>query len=161
MVRYDTLCYIIDDKKLLMLKKSAELFGGGKWNGLGGKIGVGESPEQGCIREVYEESGLHVSNLKYHGVLKFWFGDTSEPLIVCYVFSTKSFDGQIREGQEGILRWIDFDEVPYEEMWEDDRHWLPMLMEGKSISGEFYFNLEGTKLLKHKLEVSVGSEEYE
>jgi len=152
MVRYDTLCHIISEKKLLLLKKSAGLFGGGKWNGLGGKMGVGESPEQACIREVYEESGLHVSNLKCHGVLNFWFGSINEPTIVCYVFSTNSFEGQLKESPEGILRWIDSDKVPYEEMWEDDRHWLPMLIDGKSFNGEFHFNKEGTKLLNHKLE---------
>jgi 8-oxo-dGTP diphosphatase len=140
-----------------MLKKSAELFGGGKWNGLGGKIGVDESPEQACVREVYEESGLHVSNLRYHGVLKFWFGNTNDPTIVGHVFSTKSFEGKLKESREGILRWIDFDEMPYEEMWEDDRYWLPKLIEGKSFSGEFRFNQEGTKLLNHKLNVSCAA----
>jgi len=154
MVIYGTLCYIINDKKLLMLKKALGLFGGGKWNGLGGKIEASESPEQACIREVYEESGLHVSNLKYHGAVKFWFGNTNEltfPTFV-YVFSSKSFEGQLKESPEGILCWIDFDKIPFEEMWEDDRYWLPMLMEGKNFSGEFYFNQEGTKLLRHRLE---------
>jgi len=96
MVIYGTLCYIIDDKKLLLLKKAAGLFGGGKWNGLGGKIDIGESPEKTCMREVYKESGLHVSNLKYHGTLKFWFENTNESIIV-YVFSTKSFEGNLRK----------------------------------------------------------------
>jgi len=153
MVRYDILCHIIDDGKLLLLKKSAGLFGGGKWNGLGGKMRPTESPEQACIREIYEESGLQVSNLKRHGALKFWFGNTNEPAILCYVFSTKSFKGQIREGQEGFLHWTSFDDVPYEEMWEDDRHWLPLLIEGKSFNGEFRFDKEGTKLISYKIEV--------
>jgi len=152
MVRHDTLCFIMDGKRLLMIKKSPELFGGGKWNGLGGKVGVDESPEAACIREVYEESGLHVSNLNYHGALKFWFGNTVEPFIVCDVFSTNSFEGQLKESSEGILQWVDFDKIPYKEMWQDDQHWLPMLLQGKSFNGEFFFDSEGTKLLSHKLE---------
>jgi len=154
MVIYGTLCYIIKGRKLLMLKKTVGLFGGGKWNGLGGKIGVGESSEQACTREVYEESGLNVDKLKYHGLLKFWFGNASEPIIV-YVFSTSAFEGQLKEEcREGFLRWIDLDEIPYCEMWEDDRYWLPMLIEGKNFNGEFYFN-QGTKLLNHKLEIQT------
>jgi len=158
MVRHDVLCFIIDDKKLLMIKKSPELFGGGKWNGLGGKIGVDESPEEACVREVYEESGLLASNLKYHGALKFWFGNPVEPFIICYVYSTNSFEGQLKESHEGILQWIDYDKIPYEEMWEDDQHWLPMLLQGKSFNGEFYFNSEGTKLLRHRLQAFHGEE---
>jgi len=154
MVRYDTLCYVIGNEKLLMLKKSVGLFGGGKWNGLGGKILTGESAEQACVREVYEESGLRVGDIKCHGVLGFWFGKSKEPTITCYVFSTKSFEGQLREGQEGILRWIDFDEIPYDEMWKDDRYWLPLLLKGKDFTGEFHFNQDGTKLLKHHLKPS-------
>jgi len=158
MARFDTLCYIIDDKKLLMLKKSVGLFGGGKWNGLGGKISVGESPKQACIREVYEESGLNVENLKYHGALKFWFGNTTNEPIIVYVFSTKSFEGQLKESPEGILKWIDFDKVPYEDMWEDDQYWLPMLMKKENFDGEFHFNQEGTKLLNYKLRSSSHEE---
>jgi len=152
MVVYGTLCHIMNDRKFLMLRKATGLFGGGKWNGLGGKIGVGESPEQACIREVLEESGLKVSNLRYHGVLKFWFGDAGETIVV-HVFSTHSFEGRIKEGREGILRWIDFDEIPYEEMWQDDRYWLPALMEGKNFKGEFHFNEQGNMILRQKLEV--------
>jgi len=112
----------------------------------------GESPEQACIREVYEESGLRVSDLKCHGALKFWFGDTYEPVIVCHIFSTKSFNGQLLEGQEGLLRWMSFDDLLYEEMWEDDRYWLPLLIEGKSFNGEFRFDKEGSKLINYKIE---------
>lgn len=151
MVVYGTVCHIIDDKRTLLIKKAAELFGGGKWNGLGGKIHPNESPEHACIREVLEESGLIVSSLKYHGLLKFWFGDGSEPDWIVHVFSTNSFEGQLKEGIEGILRWIEFDKIPYQEMWGDDRYWLPLLLEGKTFYGEFYFNKEGTKLLDQKL----------
>lgn len=153
MVIYGIVCHIINDKKLLLIKKWAELFGGDKWNAVGGKMHTSESPAQACIREVHEESGLLVSNLRYHGVLKFWFGDKDEPDWVVHVFSTDSFQGELKQSTEGILRWIEFDQIPYEEMWEDDKHWLPLLIEGKTFYGEFHFDAEGTKLLNHKIKV--------
>lgn len=153
MVIEGVVCHIINNKRLLLIRKSAELFGGGKWNAVGGKMHTGESPEQACIREVREESGLLVSNLKYHGVLRFWFGHKGEPDWVVHAFSTSSIQGQLKESAEGALRWIEFDKIPYEEMWEDDKHWLPLLIDGKTFNGEFCFNEEGTKLLKHKLKV--------
>ena len=53
-----TLCYINDGKKTLMLHriKKANDIHQGKWNGLGGKLEQGESPEECVIREVNEES---------------------------------------------------------------------------------------------------------
>ena len=151
MVIYETVCYIIDGKKLFMIKRAEGLFGAGKWSGLGGKIEAGESKEQACVREVYEESGLHVDDLKYHGSLEFRFENTEESIIV-YVFSTTSFRGQLTESPEGILRWIDFDEIPYGKMWDDGRYWLPLLIEGKDFNGEFHFDQQVSKVLDCKLE---------
>ncbi len=148
-----TVCFVISDKKVLLIKKSEELFGGGKWNGLGGKMQADEGPEQGCVREVFEESGLNVSKLRCHGLVKFWFGDRSKLDWVVYVFSTNSFEGEPKESSEGTPRWTELDKIPYDEMWEDNQHWLPFLLDGKSFNGEFYFNEDGTKLLDHKIEV--------
>jgi len=144
-----TLCYVLMDGKVLLLKKSVELFGGGKWNGLGGKMNIGETPEQACVREVFEESGLWVDKLRYHGLLKFWFGDKLDWVV--HAFSTNSFKGELKESTEGILLWKDLDKIPYDEMWEDDKHWLPLLLEGKSFEGEFYYNREGKKLLDYQI----------
>ena len=35
-------------------------------------------------------------------------------------------------------------------MWEDDRYWLPLMLEGRSFDGRFLF--EGDRLLGHQLE---------
>lgn len=41
----------------------------GKWNGLGGKIEFGETPEENAIREIKEESGLIVRNPVLKGII--------------------------------------------------------------------------------------------
>lgn len=149
MVVYATLCYILTNGKVLLLKKSEGLFGGGRWNGLGGKIDKGEMPEQACVREVFEESGLSVNKLRYHGLLKFWFGDDFDWVV--HVFSTNAYEGELRESTEGILKWIDLDKIPHDEMWDDDRHWLPLLLKGKSFEGEFHYNREGSELVDYEI----------
>jgi 8-oxo-dGTP diphosphatase len=154
MVIYATACHIINGKRVLLIKKSPELFGGGKWSVLGGKMRPEESPEQTCLREVFEESGLLVDGLKYHGVLEFWFGTEGEPDWVVHAFSTSSFQGQLTESAEGILQWTGVDEIPYTEMWADNKHWFPLLFEGKAFHGRFWFNREGTQLLDNKIEVT-------
>jgi 8-oxo-dGTP pyrophosphatase MutT (NUDIX family) len=155
MVIRATGCAIVRDGRILLIKKAIGQFGAGKWSVLGGKIDDGEGTEQACIREVLEESGLSASNLKYHGVLRFWFGNenATEPDWVVHAFSTLSFEGQLRESSEGVLHWTEIDRIPYEEMWGDNRHWLPLLIQGKAFVGEFRFDKEGTRLMKLSLEI--------
>jgi len=146
-----TICHIIDGDRILLLRKSAGLFGEGKWNGVGGKLRESESPREGAAREALEESGLRVGLLKDHGVLRFYFGRKQEPDWIVHVFSTRMFEGETMPGEEGTLRWFKIDEIPYDEMWQDDEHWLPLLLEGRSFDGEFIFNEDGTRLLEFNL----------
>ena len=148
-----TLCHIVDGDRLLLQKKSGGLFGEGKWNGVGGKLKFGEPVKDGAIREVLEETGLLVSQLKPHGVLNFFFGKKAKADWAIHVFSTKIFKGKLKSSEEGILRWFHLYEIPYDEMWDDDKHWLPLLLEGKQFRGKFYFNENGTKLLEFNLKL--------
>ena len=36
-----------------------------KWNGVGGKLNIDESPLEGCVREIKEETNLSLSTLKH------------------------------------------------------------------------------------------------
>jgi len=38
--------------------------------------------------------------------------------------------------------WTPVDEIPYEEMWEDDIYWLPQVLSGKGVDGRFVFQGE-------------------
>ncbi len=71
-----------------------------------------------------------------------------------HVFSASEYDGEPVGGEEGELRWFPVGEIPYVEMWEDDVHWLPLLLEGRDFDGAFYFNEDASVLLDHSLVVS-------
>jgi len=45
------------------------------------------------------------------------------------------------------------EEIPYGEMWDDDIHWLPLLLEGRDFDGAFYFNGDASRLLDFRLTV--------
>ena len=70
-----TLCYVIDEtrNRTLMIHriKKENDFHEGKWNGLGGKLEEGETPEECVIREIKEESGLIIHAPKLHGFITF------------------------------------------------------------------------------------------
>lgn len=52
-----TLALIVKDDRVLLLNRKKAPFMG-QWNGFGGKIEAGETPEMGMKRELWEETGL-------------------------------------------------------------------------------------------------------
>jgi 8-oxo-dGTP diphosphatase len=142
------LCYINKDNKYLLLLKSKGKFGEGFWNAPGGKIELNETPEEAAKREVLEETGLEVLELTKAGSLRFFFGKTKQnPDWFVNVFVCSKFDGELKEGQEGKLQWFGKNSLPYDEMWADDKHWLPLLTQGKRFEGTFVFSEDSKTLL--------------
>ena len=147
-MRDATLCYIFDGNNILLQKK-AKGFGVGKWNAPGGKMNALESPEKAAIREVKEETGLDVQNLENVGILNFI--EEKGKVFSVYVFTTDKFSGEIQASEEGKLEWFNKSSLPIKEMWEDDKHWIPQMLEGKKFRGDFIFNKGFQKLIKHKV----------
>ena len=147
------LCYIRKGNSFLLLMKSKGKFGEGFWNAPGGKIEDGETEEEAVRREVLEETGLVVENLSEAGFLEFYFGEGKRiPDWTAKVFSTASFSGNLKEkSEEGTLSWFSEDRLPYDNMWEDDRHWLPLVIKGRRFRGSFLFSADSKKLLDSKV----------
>ena len=77
-LKIKNLCYIINDKGQALLQFKRRGFGVGKWNGPGGKVEPEETVEQSVIREVKEETGLEVNDLKKMAELEFYFENRQE-----------------------------------------------------------------------------------
>ncbi|OGZ69871.1 MAG: hypothetical protein A3D44_03155 [Candidatus Staskawiczbacteria bacterium RIFCSPHIGHO2_02_FULL_42_22] len=126
-----------EDKILLGLKKHG--FGMGKWNGFGGKVNKGETIEDAAQRELLEESGLVVQSMEKIGVLNFvWQGNPE--IWEVNIFKAHEFIGQPQETEEMRPRWFLLKDIPFEAMWPDDKHWLPLFLENKKFKGIFLFN---------------------
>ena len=149
-----TLVEIMDEDKLL-LKRSSRGVSTGKWNGVGGKLYEGEKPEENAVRETLEETGLTVSNLFYHGIMKFHNYGKEDVDFAVHLFSTKNFSGELRERSDdgGEVRWFKIDELPWNEMWGDDKHWLPHMLSGERFDADFYFDEGNKNILKHEIRV--------
>jgi 8-oxo-dGTP diphosphatase len=135
-----TLCYVRSGGRTLMLhrnKKEGDVHRG-KWNGLGGKLDAGESPDECVVREVREESGLRILDPRLRGVLTFpAFRDGEDWLV--FVYTATRFDGELGECAEGTLAWIDDAKILDLPLWEGDRHFLPWLDGGPFFSGKFTY----------------------
>ena len=83
------------------------------------------------------------------GELRFQFVDGYA--IHVHVYRASDFEGTPSETPEAIPVWVDEDKVPYDEMWEDDRIWLPLLIAGTHFDARFIF--DGDSMVDHVLDV--------
>jgi len=137
-----TLCYITDknSNSTLMIHriKKKNDYHYGKWNGLGGKFELGESPEECAIREIEEESGLIIKNIKMKGFITFPMFDGKEDWYV-FLFTTDEFEGELIESNEGNLDWIPNDKLTEINLWEGDKYFIPWLFKEKFFSAKFIY----------------------
>jgi 8-oxo-dGTP diphosphatase len=135
-----TLCYVRDQGKTLMvhrIKKENDIHLG-KWNGLGGKLEPGETPEECAAREIFEESGLVVRRMNFKGMLTFP-GFSNDEDWYAFVFVIDEYDGTLAESPEGTLHWVVDEDVPGLNLWEGDRFFLPWLDKPGFFSGKFTY----------------------
>ncbi|MDP3771965.1 MAG: 8-oxo-dGTP diphosphatase [bacterium] len=132
-----TLCIIREPGRVLLgMKKRG--FGAGRWNGFGGKVCEEETVEAAARRELYEEASVRVKKLKKVGILDFSFEYNSD-LLEVHVFKGEGIRGNPYESEEMRPRWFSLDEVPFHEMWPDDKYWFPLFLADKSFRGRFHF----------------------
>jgi 8-oxo-dGTP diphosphatase len=144
-----TLCYITYAGRTLMLhrtKRPGDIHAG-KWNGLGGKLLPGESPEECLIREVQEESGLEIYHPRLRGLLM--FPDFKGNDWYVFVFTASEFDGELQENEEGYLQWIPTSELESLPLWPSDHVFLPWIREDKFFSAKFIY--DGDELVSHSV----------
>ena len=142
-----TLMFIRDGGRVLLIRKKRGL-GAGRINAPGGKIEAGESPLACAVRETREEIGVTVRGAVLMAELRFvervdqqWYG---------YAFVASNYDGAPTETVEAVPHWFAADDLPYGEMWEDDRLWLPHVLAGRFVKANFLF--ESSAMLAHELE---------
>ena len=123
-----TLCYISSGEQLLMLhrnkKKNDE--NAEKYIGLGGHFEEGETPEECMLREIYEESGLTLTDYRYRGIVCFHsdiYDDEEMHLFTATVPPLESIPGC----SEGTLILVTKEKLFSLNMWEGDRIFLNLL----------------------------------
>lgn len=123
-----TLCYIQRGTQYLMLhrvKKKNDI-NHDKWIGIGGKLEEGESPEDGLLREVREETGLTLTRWRYRGIVTFVAETDSQYM---HLFTADGYTGQLTDCDEGDLEWIERTTLRSLPIWEGDKIFLRLLEE--------------------------------
>lgn len=130
---------IIKGEKILLWMKK-RWFWEWKYNWPWWKIEKGETPEEAMIREAKEEFWIDIIKQKRIGKLYFYFDWKPEDNFEVDLFLIESFAWLPIETEEMTPEWFDIDKIPYDKMWEDDKTWLPRVLNKEEwIEYEFYF----------------------
>lgn len=145
-----TLCYIEKDNQYLMLHRTKKKndINKDKWIGIGGKFEENESPEECIIREVKEETGLHLKSYQLRCIVT--YVSTNWETEYMYVFTSDDFEGNIIECNEGDLQWVNKDEVTKLNTWEGDKIFIEKMQKDKNFF-TVKFEYDGDKLLRYAL----------
>jgi len=148
-----TLCFLIKENQILLAMKKRG-FGKGKWNGIGGKVKEGENVEQALIRETFEEIGVKPISFKKVAVLDYLFPDAPEDKNwnqQVNVFLVDEWKSEPVESEEMKPEWFAFENLPFEAMWDNDKLWIPRILFGEKLKGEFILDADSGKTIKHSI----------
>lgn len=145
-----TLVFLVKEGEVLLAMKKRG-FGAGRWNGLGGKVADNESVEEAMVREAREEAAVIPLDYKKAADIIFdEMGSQERELHKVDVFICRSWQGEPTETEEMAPKWFKTDELPLEKMWDDDRYWLPRVLEGEKLKCRFMLN-DRDKVIDKKL----------
>lgn len=122
-----TLCFVRHEQSILLLKRGPDrrIFPN-QYNGLGGHVERGEDVYSAAAREVMEESGLAVSDVRLRGIHHIDAGAGTGVMV--FVFTATSGSRQTMESLEGTLEWVEEARIAELDLVEDLPLVLPRLL---------------------------------
>ncbi|MBM3223356.1 MAG: NUDIX domain-containing protein [Candidatus Tectomicrobia bacterium] len=136
-----TLCFVTNGHDVLLMKRAPHrrVFPN-RYNGVGGHIERDEDPLHGAIREMREETGLTVHDVRLRAVYNI---DANEATgIVLFVFTAVSTHRDITvHSEEGTLHWIPCDKVLTLDLVEDLPEILPRVLAMQSHDAPLFVHV--------------------
>ncbi len=136
-----TLCFVLHGDDVLLMKRAAHrrVFPN-RYNGVGGHIERDEDPASGARREILEETGLSVHDLRLRGVYNIDAGEATG--IVLYIYTAVSDTKTLTvTTDEGTLHWVPHDEVQALDLVEDLPAILPRVLRADDTTPPFSAHL--------------------
>jgi 8-oxo-dGTP diphosphatase len=119
-----TLCFIRYGEEVLLLRGGPhKRLWAGRYNGVGGHIEAGEDVHTAALREVAEETGMAMHDLRLAAIVH---ADAGDPVtgILFFVFTARAASRDVGPSPDGVLEWWPIDGLPASELVED----LPVLL---------------------------------
>lgn len=153
-MRNTTLTFLVREEQVcLPMKKRG--FGANRHNGYGGKQESDESIPSAAVRELYEESTVHVQerDLQKRAEIEFTFPEKPEWDQRVHVYIVQQWIGQPQETEEMFPKWFHKLSIPYQNMWPDDPYWLSHILEGKYIKAKFSLGVDQSTIFSKDIQV--------
>lgn len=124
-----SLGFIIHEGRILLGMRETGI-GKGCWSGLGGHVEPDETSLECLIREFEEESGIIVREAEHVASLRAIRHTEDEVALVDIFIVTKTDSNKAFPSDEiSEFQWFSLNALPYSQMIDDSRHWLPDLLQ--------------------------------
>lgn len=128
------------DKVLLGLrKKVTNNLGENQYAGIGGKLDPGENEDQCLVREIKEEINVDLVSFEKLGRARFINPSNPQWNMEGFFYLITDWEGTPTETDVIKPVWFQRDEIPFDNMFRDNKYWLPTLLKGKHFDGVFVF----------------------
>ena len=123
-----TLCFITHGEDLLLLRGAPDKrIWPNQYNGIGGHIEPDEDVLTAALREIHEETGLEVHELRLRGVINVSVGE-AEAGIFLFVFTAQATSRCFTPSPEGTLEWVPLEQVMEGDFVDDLVEDLPLIL---------------------------------
>jgi 8-oxo-dGTP pyrophosphatase MutT (NUDIX family) len=147
-----------EDKYLVLRRSPQKKYAPGVIHPVGGKVDIGENPYTTAEREVQEEAGVKVKNMRLEAVIQEIKPVKDEPYNwLIFHFSGDYDSGEVITTEEGELVWLTADEIRNEKLFPSVKLVIEHILnhEKGTVFTTLEYDDEKQNIVKHTLDFCV------